>query len=130
VGLELAEYLVERRRKVTVLEPGPDLGPELAIVRRARVIHMLGEHGATLHKAVENIEIGADTVSFELQDQRQTLSCKQVIIAMGAQPDDSLVSQLSAGKTRVHRIGDCREIGYIDGAILDARKLVQTLEQT
>ena len=29
VGLELAEYLVERRRKVTVLEPGPDLGAEL-----------------------------------------------------------------------------------------------------
>ncbi len=129
VGLELAEYLVERRRKVTVLEPGPDLGPELAIVRRARVIHMLEEHGATLHKAVQNIEIGAETVSFELRDQRQTLACKQVIIAMGAQPDNSLAAQLSPGRTRVHRIGDCREIGYIDGAILDARKLVQTLTQ-
>ena len=39
VGLELAEYLVERGRRVTVLEPGPALGPELAIVRRARVLH-------------------------------------------------------------------------------------------
>ncbi|MEZ5501885.1 MAG: FAD-dependent oxidoreductase [Halioglobus sp.] len=41
VGLELAEYLVERRRHVTVLECGPAFGPELSIVRRARVLHLL-----------------------------------------------------------------------------------------
>ena len=46
---------------------------------------------------------------------------------MGAEPDDSLLAQLSGSKAQLHRIGDCREMGYIDGAILDARKLVQTL---
>ena len=127
VGLELAEYLVERRRKVVVLEPGADLGAELAIVRRARVLHLLREHGAVIHRKVGAIEIGAASVSFELESEARTLPAKQVIIAMGAQPDDALQAKLTTSGVKVHRIGDCREIGYIDGAILDARKLVQTL---
>jgi 2,4-dienoyl-CoA reductase (NADPH2) len=127
VGLELAEYLVERRRKVTVLEPGPDLGAELAIVRRARVLHELEAHGAAVHKSATGIKIGTNTVSFELDGAAQSLPCKQVIIAMGAQPDDSLLKQLSGSKAQLHQIGDCRSVGYIDGAILDARKLVQEM---
>lgn len=127
VGLELAEYLVERRRKVVILEPGADLGAELAIVRRARVLHLLREHGAVIHRKVGSIEIGAASVSFELDSEAHTLPAKQVIIAMGAQPDDTLQTKLAASGVTVHQIGDCREIGYIDGAILDARKLVQSL---
>jgi 2,4-dienoyl-CoA reductase (NADPH2) len=127
VGLELAEYLVERRRKVVVLEPGPDLGAELAIVRRARVLHLLREHGALIHRNASSIRIGSDTVSFELKGEPQSLPAKQVIIAMGAQPDDSLLAALADRGPQVHRIGDCREVGYIDGAILDARKLVQRI---
>jgi 2,4-dienoyl-CoA reductase (NADPH2) len=127
VGLELAEYLVERQRKVVVLEPGPDLGAELAIVRRARVLHLLREHGALIHRNASSIRIGSDTVSFELKGELQALPAKQVIIAMGAQPDDSLLAALADRGPQVHRIGDCREVGYIDGAILDARKLVQRI---
>jgi 2,4-dienoyl-CoA reductase (NADPH2) len=127
VGLELAEYLMERRRKVVVLEPGPDLGAELAIVRRARVLHMLREHGAVMHRQVSAIEIGADTVSFELKGEASSLPARQVIIAMGAQPDDSMQARLAGQGVQVHRIGDCRDIGYIDGAILDARQLVQAI---
>ena len=41
VGLELAEFLVERGRAVKVLEPSSSLGPNLSIVRRSRVVHML-----------------------------------------------------------------------------------------
>jgi 2,4-dienoyl-CoA reductase (NADPH2) len=127
VGLELAEYLVERRRKVTVLEPGPDLGAELSIVRRARVLHQLAAHGTVIHKSVAQIEIGTDNITFAVDGTAQSLPCKQVIIAMGAQPDDSLTARLAGGKAQVHRIGDCRTVGYIDGAILDARNLVQEL---
>lgn len=128
VGLELAEYLVERRRKVTVLEPGPSLGAELAIVRRARVLHMLREHGVKIHRGVEITEIGADKVCYTQKDEFKELACKQVIIAMGAEGDRSLEEQLAGSGAQLHRIGDCRDVGYIDGAILDARKLVQGLK--
>jgi 2,4-dienoyl-CoA reductase-like NADH-dependent reductase (Old Yellow Enzyme family) len=38
-----------------------------------------------------------------------------------------LEDQLAGSGAQVHRIGDCRDKSFIDGAILDARKLVQEL---
>ena len=129
VGLELAEYLEERGRRITVLEPGPDLGAELSIVRRARVLHQLREHGVTIQANVEISEIEAGKVRYNIAGEENSVDCKQVIIAMGAQPDDSLASELRALDlpAGIHTLGDCREIGYIDGAILDARHTVEAI---
>ena len=67
-------------------------------------------------------------IRFSLDGEVQERKCTQVIIAMGAEPDDSLLKELAGSSARIHQIGDCREVGYIDGAILDARKLVQQME--
>ena len=48
VGLELAEFLVERGRRVTVIEEGAFLAPEMAIPRRWRTLHVLRERGVEL----------------------------------------------------------------------------------
>ncbi|MGL4565370.1 MAG: hypothetical protein ACRCVD_08745, partial [Halioglobus sp.] len=72
--------------------------------------------------------IERDRVCFEIAGKSMEVNCKQVIIAMGAQPDDSLPQQLRGGRASLHRIGDCRDVGYIEGALLDARQLVQQLE--
>ncbi len=128
VGLELAEYLVERGRKVSVLEPGPSLGAELAIVRRARVLHMLREHDVEIKSKTSITEITDSEVVYEHEGEQKRLPAKQVIIAMGAEGDTRMSNQLSDCNAQVHRIGDCDEISYIDGAILAARKLVQSLQ--
>ncbi|TDG13671.1 FAD-binding protein [Seongchinamella unica] len=127
VGLELAEYLVERGRKVSVVEPGPDLGAELAIVRRARVLHLLREQGVDIHRDSPIREITRDTVVFEHKGEPLSLPAKQVIIAMGAEGDSRLADALGPVDAQVHRIGDCQDISYIDGAILSARQLVRQL---
>jgi len=127
VGLELAEFLVERGRKVTILEPGTDLGPELAIVRRARVLHMLREHNVDIQRGTQITNIGSDKVSYTQEGEDKSVRCAQVIIAIGAEPDSGLEDQLAASGAQVHRIGDCRDKSFIDGAILDARKLVREL---
>ena len=128
VGLELAEFLVERGRKVSVVEPGPDLGAELAIVRRARVLHGLREHGVTIHGNSPIREITGDSVVFEQEGELSSLPAQQVIIALGAEGDSRLANALDTLEGQVHRIGDCNDIGYIDGAILSARELVAQLK--
>jgi 2,4-dienoyl-CoA reductase-like NADH-dependent reductase (Old Yellow Enzyme family)/thioredoxin reductase len=132
VGLELAEYLVERRRKVIVLEPGESLGAELSIVRRARVIHLLREHGAVLQRNAVVTSIEKDHVLYTLDGQDQLAPGRQVIIAIGAQSEttiaDALLGDIS-NTASVSSIGDGRKVGYIEGAILDARELVQKLTQ-
>lgn len=127
VGLELAEYLVERGRKVTVIEPGPSLGAELAIVRRARVLHMLRSHDVDIYSNAPVDEITTDAVRFQQDGEQQSIAAKQVIIALGTEGDTRISEQLGDYRGQVHRIGDCQEISYIDGAILAARNLVKSL---
>ncbi len=123
VGLELAEYLAERGRQVTVLEPSANLGAELSIVRRARVVHELRAQGVALHRKATVTAIGAGEVTFEMDGAEQSVPADQVIISMGAQPDTSLADELANTGLQVHSIGDCAEVGYIEGAMLSGRRV-------
>jgi 2,4-dienoyl-CoA reductase (NADPH2) len=127
VGLELAEYLVERGRKVTVLEESPDLGAELAIVRRARVLHMLREDGVKMVKSAEIKDITKDKVVYAVDDETTSVAADNVIISSGACGDSTLLDQLTAAGLSASGIGDCTDVTYIDGAILSARSLAVTL---
>ena len=84
VGLELAEFLVERGRKVKVLEPTGSLGPNLSIVRRSRVVHLLKEHGVDLLTNVEIKEIHGQEVFGHHEDTDKTFKMDQVISALEA----------------------------------------------
>ena len=124
VGLELAEFLVARGRKVKVLEPTGSLGPNLSIVRRSRVVHLLKEHGVDLLTNVDIKEIRGQEVFVHHEDIEKTFNMDQVIIALGANPNLSLSKMLSKINIRHTTIGDCASIGYIHGAIADARDAV------
>jgi 2,4-dienoyl-CoA reductase (NADPH2) len=123
VGLELAEYLLERGRQVTVLEPSANLGAELSIVRRARVMHELREHGVAMHRNAAVTEITDNAVRFEIDGEEQEVAADNVIISMGAQPESSLTDALRAAGLEAVAVGDCHEIGYIEGAILGGRRM-------
>jgi len=124
VGLELAEFLIERGRQVVVLEPGPHLGRELAIVRRWRVLDNLRSHDVPLITGVSVTRIDAGGVDYrDSNGDTQRLPADSVVMAMGAEPDDSLATQLAASGLSVQRIGDCGELGYIDGAIHSAAEV-------
>ena len=127
VGLELAEFLVERKRQVVVLEPTPHLGPELSIVRRARVVHQLREDGAKLICNTEIMEITDDSVHYRCEGEDHTVRANQVIIALGAEKDTSLCESLQKAGLDAVAIGDCNEVGYIDGAIHSARAVANEL---
>jgi 2,4-dienoyl-CoA reductase-like NADH-dependent reductase (Old Yellow Enzyme family)/NADPH-dependent 2,4-dienoyl-CoA reductase/sulfur reductase-like enzyme len=122
VGLELAEYLVTRGRQVTVLEPSGNLGAELSIVRRARVVHELREHGVAMHRNVEIKQITETGVSYLLENSEQHTATDQVIISMGAEPDSRLTDELVAAGISAIAIGDCQKVGYIEGAILSGHQ--------
>ena len=128
VGLELAEFLIERGRKVTVLEPSASLGPNLSIVRRSRVVHLLKENGATLITNTKINEISKEGVLYEHDEEAHLAKADQVIIAMGANPNLELTNALKDKNIAVTPIGDCTSVGYIHGAIADARNAVLALD--
>lgn len=121
VGLELAEFLIERGRQVAVLEPGSNLGRELAIVRRWRVLDNLRSHEVPLMTNVSVTRIHDNRVEYrDSNGDSQQLAADSVVLAIGAEPDDSLATSLENAGLNVQRIGDCGDLGYIDGAIHSA----------
>ena len=128
VGLELAEFLIERGRKVTVLEPSASLGPNLSIVRRSRVVHLLKENGATLLTNATINEISKKGVLYDHDEEAHLAKADQVIIAMGANPNLELTNALKDKNIAVTPIGDCTSVGYIHGAIADARNAVLAID--
>lgn len=118
VGLELAEFLVERGRQVTVLEPSRDLGAELAIVRRWRVLDNLKQHQVTLKNRVKVTRIDSKTLHYSDQDQQNHLiDCDSVVLALGAAADHRLFNALQSAGFKVTHIGDSAEVNYIEGAL-------------
>ncbi|MEY4159844.1 MAG: hypothetical protein RLZZ136_465 [Pseudomonadota bacterium] len=128
VGIELAEFLAERGRKVTVIEEAPRLGKGLTLVRRMRILSELAEHGVTLLGGVGDIAIGKDVVSFTDKDaQEHSIPADTVIVAKGAAGDLSLADSLRAAGFAVTAIGDANGVGYIEGAMRGAFEVCQAL---
>lgn len=127
VGLELAEFLLARGRQVTVLEPGNHAGRELSIVRRWRVLDNVTSHGA-LHLKAAVREITGDAVLWtDAEGAEQRTPADSVVLAIGAEADDSLATALSLGGVPVQRIGDCAGVNYIEGAMNDGNRVGRTV---
>ena len=117
VGLELAEFLAERGREVTVIEESRDLGTELSIVRRWRVLDHLKSLGVTIAKEAKVTSIDTQAVHFQMADDKQSALADTVVMASGIAADTSLADSLTASGFNVKVIGDCNEVGYIEGAL-------------
>lgn len=118
VGLELAEFLLDRGREVTVLDPGTHPGTELAIVRRWRVYDAVKSHGKLLMQSnVTRIE-RKEVVWTDKKGEEYRTPADSVVLAIGAEADSAVADQLqSLTRTPVRRIGDCQDLGYIEGAM-------------
>jgi 2,4-dienoyl-CoA reductase-like NADH-dependent reductase (Old Yellow Enzyme family)/NADPH-dependent 2,4-dienoyl-CoA reductase/sulfur reductase-like enzyme len=128
VGLELAEFLAHRGRKVTVVDEAPKLGAGLQIVRRLRVLAELKELGVALHRGADVIAIGEGQVTWR-DPAGQTLAAKSdhVIVAKGARGDTALADALTGAGFNVHVAGDAGGVGYIEGAMRGAAELAQRI---
>lgn len=124
VGIELAEFLAERGRRVTVVDDAPRFGAGIPIVRRWRALAEARELGIALLPNARDIAIGDGHVTYvNANGQTRTLAADHVIVAKGAKGDLALAEQLKAAGFKVHTVGDCNGVGYIDGAIGSAAEV-------
>ncbi|MEJ6655335.1 MAG: FAD-dependent oxidoreductase [Pseudomonas sp.] len=124
VGLELAEFLALRGRKVTVIDDTPRFGAGLYIVRRLRVLHELRHLGVSMLPAMRDTTIGEGEVRYLDGDgQARAVAADHVIVAKGASGDLHLAEQLRAAGFTVHTAGDCNGVGYIEGAMEGAAEV-------
>ncbi|MBW2270818.1 MAG: FAD-dependent oxidoreductase [Deltaproteobacteria bacterium] len=128
VGLELAEFMVERQRHVTVIEEGACFAPQMAIPRRWRTLHILREHGAELlleTRVVAFTERGVEVGAVD--DSECLVEADTILLAAGVVPDHGLAEALGSSAAEVHVIGDADRVGYIEGAVLAGAQLARVL---
>lgn len=118
VAVELAEFLAERGRKVTVLEEGGQFGSGLMMVRRWRNLADCRALGVDLIAHARVVRIDTQSVTYVNEShQERSIRTDQVIVTSGAEANPGLVEQLRGMVGEVHSIGDCNGVGYIDGAV-------------
>jgi len=128
VGLELAEFLAERGRSVTVIDESEHFGRGLAIVRRWRVFDELRRLGVDLHPGHTELQITASAVTAKDQNgDHIVLKADNVIVAKGARGDLALADTLEQAGLNVHAIGDCTGVGYIEGAMRSAAQVARII---
>jgi 2,4-dienoyl-CoA reductase-like NADH-dependent reductase (Old Yellow Enzyme family) len=125
VGLELAEFLNARGRKVTVVDEALQFGSGLPLLRRMRLLEDLVERGVSLQQGASGIRIGAKAVFFRdgAGEARET-PADHVIVAKGAHADQRLAEVLKSRGFDVRASGDCTGVGYIEGAMRGAADAV------
>ena len=122
VGVELAGFLAGRGRVVTLLEESPYLGAEMALPRRMRAVHELEEAGVRMERRVAVTGIDPRAVNYRPAgadgwDQSRSVPADTVIYAAGVKPDPGLADRLRAAGLDARPVGDCAQVGYIQGAI-------------
>jgi 2,4-dienoyl-CoA reductase-like NADH-dependent reductase (Old Yellow Enzyme family)/thioredoxin reductase len=121
VGLSVADHWSERGRQTTVLEESAGFGSQLSPPRRWRLLAALRERGVTLHRNVEVIDQQAGRIRFRVPEMdEQELAFDNLLLTGGWQPDRSLAEPIAARGVEVHLVGDCRELGLVEGALKDA----------
>ena len=127
VGLELAEFLADRGRQVTVIEEGPHMGLPMAMPRRWTAVRKATQHGVTLVRNATPVSISDTSVRYRVGEDEIEVPADQVIVASYVEPDQSLADHLRSNGFEVRVAGDAVDVGYIEGAMHSAHAVAREL---
>ncbi len=127
-GCELAEFLVKRGRKVTIVDTAETLGDELVGETKVRLFRWLAKKGVTMMTEVKYEEItdrGLTIISKE--GKRQTIEADTIVPATHLTPNTELLENLEGRVPEIYTIGDCREPHLILEAIADGSRVAHSI---
>ncbi|MEM2709789.1 MAG: FAD-dependent oxidoreductase [Candidatus Methanomethylicia archaeon] len=119
VGLEVAEYLAETGKNVTVIEMLEDVGGDMPNISKLPLIQSLEDHGVTILTKTIPIQITKDGVIVSRRRKSQFIKADTIVLATGFRVNSDLIDKLKGRFREVYAIGDCREPGNILSAIND-----------
>ncbi|NMB89781.1 MAG: FAD-dependent oxidoreductase [Chloroflexi bacterium] len=129
-GVQLAEFLAQRGRDVTIVDAGPqeNLGLNLPDYVKERVILYNQSHGVKTIMGVTYHEINDQGLTLTTSyGVKKTIAADSIVIAIPTAPNTGLADSLKGLVPEVYTVGDCSKAGVIVDAIetgnLTARKI-------
>ncbi len=118
-GCEVAEWLLERGHKVTIIEMMAQMGLNIEAITRRWMYYEFKKNGVKLLTRSRVMRIESVRVVYaDEQKQEHSVDCDSVIIALGYRPNDSMsFCEVEEFPVPVYRIGDCDKAGTIMDAV-------------
>jgi 2,4-dienoyl-CoA reductase (NADPH2) len=129
-GLELAEFLIKRGRKVTVVDTGKaeSLGEGLAMTMRMSLLIWLGDKNIPMLTEVKYEEITDKGLMITTKEgQRQMIEADSIATATSMKPNNEILKDLQGKVPEIYAIGDCNKPGLIIDAIAEGYRIAKTI---
>lgn len=128
-GVALA--VLARRRgaeQVTILESGHVFAASNGVVGRWRYVHEAEQAGVELVAGARLVAIEPGGVRYrDAEGDERIRPAGRILVTTGARAEAPLLAELAARGVAARAIGDCRALGRIEGAMLDAAEAVIAL---
>ena len=123
VGLETAEYLIEKGIKISVIEKLDDVGSGIPTIIKIPLEIGLKEKGVKIYKKTSLLEIMNDKVVIECEGNIKKIKSDTILFATGELPDLELSEDLQGTIPEKHVIGDAQRPGDMLSAICHGFKI-------
>jgi len=131
VGCEIALWLAQQGKEVTILEKLDDLlvaGPPIPWMNRKMLLDLLKLHKVNVMTNVSLFEvIDEGVVVINKYFYRDTLLADTVIVAVGVEPEQEVYRLLKDHFANLYLIGDARKAWNIMNAIWDAYEVARAV---
>jgi len=118
IGCEIAEFLADRGREVTVVRRGSQMAVKVLAGRRVFLIRRLEQKGVVLLPGVQYGGVVDEGLLIVTPDGKtRLLVADNIVLAAGAVPCDDLYARLLGTVKELHRVGDCVQPRGIMAAI-------------
>lgn len=128
-GCELAEFLVKRGRKVTIVDTAETLCELMPVRNKIKLLKWLPKKGATLISGIkEYVEITKNgLVIITGEGKRQIIEADTIVTALPLRPNTELFKTLEGKVPEIYNVGDCREPRLIINAIAEGNHIARSI---
>lgn len=123
-GCQLAEFLVERGREITILEASREAGAGLPQRNKVKLLNWLSKKGVIILTGVTYEKINEDgIVMVDDKGHRQTIKGDSIVTALPFDKNTGLYQALLGKIPVVHMVGDCADPRKIIDATSDGMRV-------
>jgi 2,4-dienoyl-CoA reductase (NADPH2) len=127
-GCEIAEFLLKRGRKVTIVETADAIGEGVLDFRFGLMMEWFQHKDITIITGVKKMEITDQGLTITTkQGDKQTVEADTIVPTAPLKPNTGLVKSLKGKVPKVYAIGDCKEPRMIVDAIADGWRIGNTI---
>jgi pyruvate/2-oxoglutarate dehydrogenase complex dihydrolipoamide dehydrogenase (E3) component len=107
VGAETAEFLLDHKKKVTLVEMLSEIAGDAEKVNRKVLLRSLGEKSVKIRVLTQAVAILAEGVEVEFGDRKEILPADTVVLATGTRSNNQLEAALRGLPGEFYKVGDC-----------------------